>query len=78
MYCQTVLRREGGPLTHKHFQIVVNKKIKVCLGWDVNLVMGQGISCNKLRDKGLHTFLSMVRYCMKDNGEEYFEGRLTP
>jgi len=41
-----VFCRGGGPLTHKHFQMIVNgnftsllvlsKKIKVCLGWEVS------------------------------------------
>jgi hypothetical protein len=31
------------------------------------------MSCKRLRDEGLHTFLGMVGYCMKDNGEEHFE-----
>jgi hypothetical protein len=31
------------------------------------------VSCKKLRDKGLHTFLGMVGYCLKDNCKEYFE-----
>ena len=31
------------------------------------------ISCERLRDEGLHTFLGMVGYCMKNNREEHFE-----
>lgn len=27
--------------------------------------------CKMLRDEGLHTFLGMIGYCMKDNGEEH-------
>jgi hypothetical protein len=27
----------------------------------------------ELEDKGLHTYLGMVGYCMKDNGEECLE-----
>ena len=66
----------GGALTHKHFQMrvkgnfiileVLSKKIKVCLGWNVSHVMGHAISCKRLRDEGLHTFLGMVGYCTKD------------
>ena len=43
----------GGVLTHKHLQmmvkdnfvslLVLNKKIKVCLGWDESLLMSQEI-----------------------------------
>jgi hypothetical protein len=45
----------------------LNKKLKVCLGWHENPPIGH------VRDEGLHTFLRMIRYCWKDNGEEQFE-----
>lgn len=74
-----VLCREGGPLTHKHFQMVVdgnftsllvlNKQIKVCLRWDVSPHKAHVVSCEKLREVGLHTFMGMVSYCRKDNGK---------
>jgi hypothetical protein len=67
----------------KHFQIVVkenftsllvlNKKIKVCLGWDESSPTCNVVSCKKLRDEGLHTIKAMIGYCMKDSGEEHFE-----
>lgn len=54
--------------------VVLNKNIKVCLGWDASPMTGHVVSCKKLRDKGLHcTFLGMVGYCVKENGEEHFE-----
>ena len=31
------------------------------------------VSCKRLREKGLDTFLGMVGCCMKDNREEHFE-----
>lgn len=46
---------------------MLNKKIKVCLGWHENPPTGH------VRDEGLHTFLGMIGYCMKDNAEEQFE-----
>lgn len=52
---------------------VFNKKIKVCLRWHENPPTFYVVSCKKLRDEGLHTFLGMVGYCMKENGEEHFE-----
>ena len=68
---------------HKHFQIIVkgnvgsvpvlNKKIKVCLGWDVSPPTCHVVSCKRLRDEGLHAFFGMIGYCMKNNGEERFE-----
>ena len=73
----------NGALTHKHFQmavkgnfanlVVLNKKIKVCLGWDERPPTSCVVSCKKLRDEGLHTFKGVIGYCMKDNGEESFE-----
>jgi hypothetical protein len=45
---------------------VFNKKIKVCLGGHDHPMTGHVMSCKRLRDKGLHTFLGMVGYCMKD------------
>lgn len=48
---------------------VLNKKFKVCLGWDGMEVPPpvMVVSFKRLRDEGL------VEYCMKDNGEEHFE-----
>lgn len=70
-------------MTHKHSQMMLNnilsslfvlkKKIKVALGWQVDPSMGHIVSCKKLRDEGLHTFLGMVGYCVKDNGQDQFE-----
>ena len=55
---------EGGGFTNL---LVLNKKIKGCLGWDENPPTGHVVSCKKLRDWGLHTFKGMIGYCMKDN-----------
>lgn len=35
--------------------------------------MGHVVSCKKLSDEGLHVFIGMLGYCMKDNGETHFE-----
>lgn len=37
----------------------------------LNPPTGHVVSCENLVDEGLHTFLGMVGYCMKDNGEDY-------
>lgn len=52
---------------------MLNKKIKVCLGWDVSPPMGHVVSCKKLKDEGLHTFKGMIGYSMKNNEEMHFE-----
>lgn len=31
------------------------------------------MSSKKLWDEGLHIFLGMMRYCMKDNGKQHYE-----
>lgn len=71
----------GKVLAHEHFQMVVrgdfssllelNNKIKVCLRWDVSPPTSHVVTCKRLRDEGLRTFLGMVGYCMKDNEEEH-------
>jgi hypothetical protein len=73
----------GGVWMHKYFQMVVkgnfcslsvlDKKLKVCLGWDESPPMGHVVTSKRLRDEGLHTFLSMVDYYMKDNRGKHFE-----
>lgn len=35
--------------------------------------MDHMVYCKWLRNDGLHTFLGMVGYCMKNNGEEHLE-----
>ena len=52
---------------------MLDKKIKVCLGWDESPPTGLVVSCKRLRDDGCHTFKGIVGYCMKDNMEEHFE-----
>lgn len=64
------LVENGGALTHKHFQMVVkgnfsrlpmlNKKIKMCMGWDSSTPTGHVLLCKKLRDEGLHMFKSIA------------------
>jgi hypothetical protein len=46
--------------------LVLNKKIKVCLGWDPSPPTCHVVSCERLRDEGLHAFLGMVGYCMHE------------
>ena len=72
-----------GALTHKHFHIVfkgnfsnlpmLDKKINVALVWDANPPLRHVVCCKNWTCKGLHNFLCMVGYSMKDNGEHHFE-----
>ena len=52
---------------------VLYKKLEVCLGWDESPPMGHVVTSKRLRDEGLHTFLGMVGYYMKDNRIKHFE-----
>lgn len=45
----------------------------MALGWDRNPPTGHVNVCKKLRVKGVHMFLLLVGYCMKDNEEDHFE-----
>lgn len=73
----------GGALMHTYFQMlwkgnfsslpVLNQKIKICLGRNECPLTSHALSCKRLRDKGLHTFLGIVGFCLKDNVEEHFE-----
>lgn len=74
----------GGILVHKHFQVIVKgnfsslpvlyKKIKGVLGMGCESTPAcHVVSCERLRDEGLHIFLGMVGYSMKNNMEEHFE-----
>ena len=40
--------------------LVLNDKIQICLGGDMNPPIGHVMAGKKLRDKGLHIFLGMV------------------
>lgn len=73
----------GGIVFHLHFQIVVrkmvayivvvSKKIKNYLGWDVNKPAGARIMWHTLTQKKLHTFQGMVGYCMKDLDKPHYQ-----
>ena len=60
----------GGAVMHKHFQMMVkgnfsilpllNKKIKVCLGWDEKPVTCHVVCCKRLRNEGFNMLLGML------------------
>ena len=60
---QTFQNGGQGEFNNPH---VLNKKMKVCLRWHENLATKYVVPRKKLRDEGLHTFLGMVGYCMKE------------
>lgn len=40
--------------------MVLNKKVKVCLRWDVGPSTGHVVLCKRLRDEGLHAFKGKI------------------
>ena len=54
---------------------MVSKLIKTYLGWnDVKKAPGgHHILTKTLRNTGLHTFIGMLGYCIKDKGEDHFQ-----
>ena len=74
----------GGALSRLHLQMVcrlvtsstamVSKLIKTYLGWnDVKKApVGHHILTKTLRNTGLHTFIGMLGYYIKDKGEDHF------
>ena len=75
----------GGALSRLHLQMVcrlvtscaamVSKLIKTYLGWnDVKKApVGHHILTKTLHNTGLHTFIGMLGYCIKDKGEDHFQ-----
>jgi hypothetical protein len=54
--------------------VVVSKLIKKYLGWDVGSApVGHHVLTKKLASIGIHTYIGMLGYCVKDRGEDYFE-----
>ena len=52
---------------------VLNKKIKVALGWHVDPPTCYVVSCKKLRDESLHTFWGIVGYSTMGHVQDRFE-----
>ena len=74
----------GGTLQRLHFQaifkilststIAVNKLVKVYLGWDKGEApSGSYVLMKRLSGVGLHTYVGMLGYYIKDKGEDHFE-----
>lgn len=47
--------------------------LKSCLGWGKEWPVGAMVMCRKLRNKGLHTFIGMIGYCIKDSDQSHFQ-----
>ncbi|KAL3702108.1 hypothetical protein R1sor_020130 [Riccia sorocarpa] len=72
----------GGSLLNLHLHGViaiictsaldVKKRITAAIHWDENRPLGAGVCVKKLTNKGIHTFVGMVGYCLKDRKEFHF------
>ena len=52
----------------------MGKLVKVYLGWDKGEApSGSHILMKRLSGVGLHTYVGMLEYCIKDKGEDHFE-----
>ena len=74
----------GGALQRLHFQavfrilststIAVDKLMKVYLGWDKGEAPSSShVLVKRLSRVGLHTYVGMLGYCIKEKGEDHFE-----
>ena len=74
----------GGALQRLHFQvvfrilststIVVGKLVEVYLRWDKGEAPSSShVLVKRLSGVGLHTYVGMLGYCIKDKGEDHFE-----
>ncbi|KAL3692874.1 hypothetical protein R1sor_006525 [Riccia sorocarpa] len=72
----------GGSLLNLHLQGVVSmecssavdakKRITAAIDWTEHRPVGAGACVKKLTNKGIHTFVGMVGYCLKDRQELHF------
>ncbi|KAL3675088.1 hypothetical protein R1sor_025036 [Riccia sorocarpa] len=50
----------------------LKKDIREAIGWMDNGPLGGSICVRSLKDKGLHTIIGIIGYCLKDEKEEHF------
>jgi hypothetical protein len=74
----------GGNLSRLHLQMVcriyisniiaLSKLIKKALGWDDVIIASPGhhVHCKLLKGVGMHTYIGMIGYCLKDQGKKHF------
>ncbi|KAL3691003.1 hypothetical protein R1sor_004654 [Riccia sorocarpa] len=73
----------GGSLLKLHFQrlfvlqcssaVDVKRRITDAIGWQSTRPVGGGVCVKKLTNKGIHTFIGMVGYCLNDHQEIHFQ-----
>ncbi|KAL3687070.1 hypothetical protein R1sor_013379 [Riccia sorocarpa] len=51
---------------------MVKAQIRQAIGWEDDGPLGGSICIKSLRDKGLHTIVGIIGYCLKDDKEEHF------
>jgi hypothetical protein len=55
--------------------ITLSKLIKKALGWDDVIIASprHHVHYKLLKGVGMHTYIGMIGYCLKDQGEEHFQ-----
>jgi hypothetical protein len=55
--------------------IALSKLIKKVLGWDDVIIASpeHHVHCKLLKGVRMHTYIGMIGYCLKDQGEEQFQ-----
>ncbi|KAL2633809.1 hypothetical protein R1flu_005288 [Riccia fluitans] len=52
---------------------ILNREIKVVIGWESNAPVGGSVCLKPLHDRGLHTVIGLIGYCLKDEGAAHFK-----
>ncbi|KAL2649806.1 hypothetical protein R1flu_017934 [Riccia fluitans] len=52
---------------------ILKREIKDVIGWESNPPVGGSVCLKSLREKGLHTVIGLVGYCLKDEGAAHFK-----
>ncbi|KAL2621431.1 hypothetical protein R1flu_001636 [Riccia fluitans] len=52
---------------------ILKQEIKEVIGWQSNPPVGGSMCLRNLREKGLHTIIGLIGYCLKDEGVPHFK-----
>ncbi|KAL2613580.1 hypothetical protein R1flu_025272 [Riccia fluitans] len=66
LHLQGMLRAKSSSMT------ILKREIKEVIGWQWNLPVGGSVCLKSLREKGLHTVIGLIGYCLKDEGAPHF------
>ncbi|KAL2649541.1 hypothetical protein R1flu_017669 [Riccia fluitans] len=66
LHLQGMLRAKSSSTT------ILKWEIKEVIGWQSNPPVGGSVCLKSLREKGLHTVIGLIGYCLKDEGGPHF------